>query len=142
MRSPCASMQMMEHTEYASSQSTRQNPRYLPDPEGKEVRFPILRDRVQNIYATLTVRLSHSGLFKKERFVEERSNLHNEDGWDVRHLPVRTAVRDRASLCYFFDQEAREEARFPFRGVYFCPFAAAGFVGKYSATPHFCVCSM
>jgi GTPase SAR1 family protein len=45
------------------SQSTRENPD-LPDPEGKAVIFDF-EGPVQNIFATLAVRLSHSGLFKK-----------------------------------------------------------------------------
>ncbi|MFL5591535.1 MAG: eIF2A-related protein [Ktedonobacteraceae bacterium] len=46
------------------SQSTRENPE-LPDPAGKTTIFSF-EGPVQNIYATLTVRLSHSGLFKKK----------------------------------------------------------------------------
>ena len=45
------------------SQSTRENPD-LPEPEGKAVIFDF-EGPVQNIFATLAVRLSHSGLFKK-----------------------------------------------------------------------------
>ncbi len=45
------------------SQSTRENPDLL-DPEGKTVIFDFERP-VQNIFATLAVPLSHSGVFKK-----------------------------------------------------------------------------
>src|SRR5205085_8606994 len=46
------------------SQSTRENPD-LPDPEGKTAVFSF-EGPVLNIYATLAVRFSHSGLFKKK----------------------------------------------------------------------------
>src|SRR5258708_39489101 len=46
------------------SQSTRENPD-LPNPEGKAVIFGF-EGPVQNVYATLAVRLSHSGLFQKK----------------------------------------------------------------------------
>ncbi len=46
------------------SQSTRENPD-LPNPEGKAVIFDF-EGPVQNIFATLAVRLSHSGFFKKK----------------------------------------------------------------------------
>ena len=45
------------------SQSTRENPN-IPEPEGKAVIFDF-EGPVQNIFATLAVRLSHSGLFKR-----------------------------------------------------------------------------
>src|SRR5205823_12565152 len=44
------------------SQSTRENPN-LPEPEGKAAVFSF-EGPVLNVYATLAVRLSHSGLFK------------------------------------------------------------------------------
>ena len=46
------------------SQLTRERPD-LPDPEGKTVTFGF-EGPVLNIYATLAVRLSHSGIFTKE----------------------------------------------------------------------------
>ena len=46
------------------SQSTRENPD-LPDPEGKSIIFTF-EGPVLNIYATLAVRLSNSGLFTKK----------------------------------------------------------------------------
>src|SRR5262249_48999838 len=46
------------------SQSMRENPD-LPDPEGKSVIFRF-EGPIVNIYTRLAVRLSHSGLFKKD----------------------------------------------------------------------------
>jgi hypothetical protein len=60
---------LLEHVEDGSylvfpSQVTRENPD-LPDPPGKALSYTF-EGAVLNIYATLAVRLAHSGLFTKK----------------------------------------------------------------------------
>ena len=69
------------------SQSTKENPD-LPDPEGTTVVFrfegPIL-----NIYATLAVRLAHSGLFKKQDLWKNAVTYTTSLGWYLWDVPTQ-----------------------------------------------------
>jgi hypothetical protein len=98
------------------SQSTRQNPD-LPDPEGKEVVFRF-EGPMQNIYATLSVRLSHSGLFKMKELWKNAVTYTTKMGGTF-GLFLQNSGEGQGELMLFFDQEAREEARFHFEEYIF-----------------------
>ncbi len=93
------------------SQSTRENPD-LPDPAGKEVDFSI-EGPVQNIYATLSVRLSHSGLFFK-RELWKNAIIYTTKIGGTYGLLLNNLGEGRAELTLFFDKIAKEEMRFHF----------------------------
>jgi WD40 repeat protein len=93
------------------SQSTRENPG-LPDPEGKAVIFTF-EGPVQNVYATLAVRLSHSGLFKKKDLWKNAMTYTTKMGGTY-GMFLHNAGEGRAELMLFFDKATREETRFHF----------------------------
>jgi WD40 repeat protein len=93
------------------SQFTREHPE-LPDPEGQAVVFtfggPLL-----SLYATLAVRLSHSGFFRKKDMWQNAAAYTAAGGgsYGIMLREVSEAVGD---LTLFFDDGASEEVRFPF----------------------------
>lgn len=93
------------------SQFTREHPD-LPDPEGKAVIFsfdgPLL-----NIYATLAVRLSHSGVFKKKEMWKNAATYTARVGGTC-GMFLREIEEARGELTLFFDMGASEETRFQF----------------------------
>jgi hypothetical protein len=93
------------------SQSTRTNPD-LPNPEGKGVIFRF-EGPIQNIYATLAVRLSHSGLFVKRDLWKNAATYTTKMG-GIYGLFLENMAEGLAELTLFFEQGAKEEISFHF----------------------------
>jgi small GTP-binding protein len=93
------------------SQLTRENPD-LPDPEGKSVVFNF-EGPVLNVYATLAVRLSHSGLFRKKEMWKNAATYAALVGGTC-GMFLREVEEGRGELTLFFDAAAGEETRFQF----------------------------
>ena len=93
------------------SQSTRENPD-LPDPEGKALIFRF-EGPVLNAYATLVVRLSHSGLFTKKELWKNAVTYTTKLGGTY-GMFLHNIGEGLAELVLFFDKAAREETRFHF----------------------------
>jgi hypothetical protein len=93
------------------SQLTRENPD-LPDPEGKSVVFDF-EGPVLNIYATLAVRLSHSGLFGRKEMWKNAATYAASVGGTC-GMFLREVEEGRGELTLFFDAAASEETRFQF----------------------------
>jgi len=93
------------------SQSTRENPD-LPNPEGKAVIFGF-EGPIQNVYSTLAVRLSHSGLFQKKELWKNAVTYTTMMGGTF-GLFLNNVEEGRAELILFFDKVAGEETRFHF----------------------------
>jgi GTPase SAR1 family protein len=93
------------------SQLTREHPD-LPDPAGKAVTFEF-EGPVLNIYATLAVRLSHSGLFKRgELWKNAATYTATVNG--TCGVFLHEVEEGRGELTLFFDAAASEETRFQF----------------------------
>ncbi len=93
------------------SQTTRENPDLL-DPEGAAVTFSF-EGPVIHIYATLAVRLSYSGIFRKvELWKNAVTYTTSRDG--IYGLLLSNIGEGRGELTLFFDNAAREEMRFHF----------------------------
>jgi hypothetical protein len=93
------------------SESTRENPD-LPNPENASTVFTF-EGPVRNIYATLAVRLSHSGLFSKKELWK------NAVIYDVRvggtcGIWLKEIEEGKGELTLFFDTRTSEETRFHF----------------------------
>ncbi len=93
------------------SQSTRENPD-LPDPEGQSVVFAF-EGPIHNIYATLAVRLSHSGIFKKKDLWKNTITYTANVG-GICGLFLRNIGEGRGELILFFNEMTSEETRFNF----------------------------
>lgn len=93
------------------SQFTRENPD-LPDPAGKSVVFSF-EGAVLNVYATLAVRLSHSGQFKKKEMWKNAAAYTAGIG-GVCGMFLRETGEGRGELTLFFDPNASETIRFQF----------------------------
>ncbi len=93
------------------SQSTRENPD-LPDPKGKVVVFDF-EGPVLNIYATLAVRLSHSGLFRKKELWRNAVTYTTSVGGTY-GIFLHNIGEGCGELTLFFDEAASEETRFHF----------------------------
>ena len=93
------------------SQSTREN-LDLPNPEGKAIVFSF-KGPVLNVYATLAVRLSHSGLFKKQELWRNAVTYTTRLGGTY-GIFLQNSGEGQAELTLFFDKTAREETRFHF----------------------------
>ncbi|HWT03542.1 MAG TPA: TIR domain-containing protein [Pyrinomonadaceae bacterium] len=93
------------------SQLTRENPD-LPDPEGKALVFNF-EGPVLNVYATLAVRLSHSGIFRKKEMWKNAATYAARAG-GVCGIFLREVEEGRGELTLFFDGPASEETRFQF----------------------------
>lgn len=93
------------------AQFTRDWPE-APDPEGKAVLFRF-DGPVQNIYATLAVRLSHSGLFTKDEMWKNAATFrpagHGRCGVFLRDVEEGTA-----ELTLFYSKKTSEARRFDF----------------------------
>jgi small GTP-binding protein len=93
------------------SQLTRENPE-MPDPEGKAVIFDF-EGPVLSIYATLAVRLSHSGVFKKKEMWKNAATYSTRVGGTC-GMFLREAEEAHGELTLFFDAQASEEVRLQF----------------------------
>jgi len=93
------------------SQSTRENVE-MPDPEDKTTAFNF-QGPVLNIYATLTVRLSHSGQFKKKELWRNAITYEASVGGTC-GLLLRNIGEGRGELTLFFDKEASKQTRIQF----------------------------
>jgi hypothetical protein len=93
------------------SQLTREHPD-LPDPEGKAVVFGF-EGALLNVYATLAVRLSHSGLFRKKEMWQNAATYIGRAGGTCGIL-LREVQEGSGELTLFFDAAASEETRFQF----------------------------
>ncbi|MEH2364314.1 hypothetical protein [Nostoc sp.] len=93
------------------SQFTREYPD-APDPEGKTVFFKF-EGAVLNIYATLAVRLSHSGLFIKKEMWRNAAIYSAKAGGSC-GMFLRELEEGKGELTLFFTPEASEETRFYF----------------------------
>jgi GTPase SAR1 family protein len=93
------------------SQLTREYPD-LPDPEGKAVIFTF-EGPVLNIYATLAVRLAHSGLFQKHELWKHAATYTARVGGTC-GMALREIEEGRGELTLFFNPDASEETRFHF----------------------------
>lgn len=93
------------------SEAVRENPN-MPDPEGKAVIFHF-EGPVQNIYTTLAVRLSHSGLFTRQALWKNAITYNARVG-GLCGLFLQEAGEGSGTLTLFFDQFASEETRFQF----------------------------
>lgn len=93
------------------SQLTRENPD-LPDPEGKAVIFNF-EGPVLNIYATLAVRLSYSGFFRKKEMWKNAAT-YSALGGGTCGMFLREVNEGRGELTLFFDQPTSEESKFQF----------------------------
>jgi class 3 adenylate cyclase len=107
---------LREHTDDGThlvfpTELTRRNPS-LPDPEGKTVAFTF-GGAVRNIYATLAVRLSHSGLFKKKEMWKNAAAYEATVGGTC-GMFIREIDEGFGELTLFFDDKASEQTRFQF----------------------------
>jgi hypothetical protein len=93
------------------SQLTRENPD-LPDPEGKAVTFAF-EGPLLNIYATLAVRLTHTGLLTKKELWKNAATYAARVGGTA-GIFLREIEEGRGELVLFFDGQASEETRFQF----------------------------
>jgi WD40 repeat protein len=94
------------------SQLTREH-QDLPDPEGKAVSFTF-EGSALNIYATLAVRLSYSGVFNKQNMWKNATiYTHTESSVGTYGLLLREQAEGRGEINLFFDA-ASEEMRFVF----------------------------
>ena len=93
------------------SQFTRDYPA-APEPEGQAVIFSF-EGPVLNVYATLCVRLAHSGLFTKADMWRNAA-LYTADVGGQCGLWLRDDGEGHAELTLFFDEAASEETRFHF----------------------------
>jgi small GTP-binding protein len=94
------------------SEATRVNEE-MPDPEGKTLIFEF-EGSVRNIYATLTVRLSRSGLFRKKALWKDAITYTTPRVGGLCGLFLQPIGEGRARLTLFFDSKASEETRFHF----------------------------
>jgi GTPase SAR1 family protein len=90
------------------SQSTRENPD-LPDPEGKAVIFSF-EGPVSNIYTTLAVRLSHSGIFKKVEIWKNAATFTTKAGGTY-GMFLQNIHEGQSELVLFFDKKTSEDTR-------------------------------
>ncbi|MGZ3609991.1 MAG: WD40 domain-containing protein [Ktedonobacteraceae bacterium] len=93
------------------SQSTRENPD-LPDPKGKAIIFDF-EGPVQNIFATLAVRLSHSGMFKKKETWKDAVIFTSRIGGSC-GMFLHNIGEGHAELTLFYGKTIGEETRFYF----------------------------
>ena len=93
------------------SQSTREK-QDLSDPEGKAVVFSF-EGPVLNIYATLAVRLSHSGVFRKKELWKDAVTYMTWMGGTC-GIFLRNLGEGYGELVLFFDRMASQETRYQF----------------------------
>jgi GTPase SAR1 family protein len=93
------------------SQSTREHPD-LPDPQGKTVVFSF-EGPVLGIYTTLAVRLSHSGMFKKQELWKNAVIYTTKVGGTC-GIFLQSSDEGQGILSLFFDKITSEETRIYF----------------------------
>lgn len=93
------------------SQLTRENPD-LPDPSGKAV-IITFEGPVLTVYATLAVRLSHSGVFRKKELWKNAATYTDLVG-GLCGFYAREIEEGRAEFALFFDAMASEQTRYQF----------------------------
>jgi GTPase SAR1 family protein len=93
------------------SQFTREHPG-LPQEQGKEVIFSF-EGPVMNVYATLAVRLSHSGHFTKKDMWKNAATFRARLGWTC-GLHLREIEEGCGDLTLFFEPTTSEETRLQF----------------------------
>jgi len=93
------------------SEAVRTRPE-LPDPEEKAIVFQF-EGPVQNIYATLVVRLSLTGIFKKQALWKDATTFSARVG-GLCGLLLQDSDEGQGQLTLFFDRLASEETRFQF----------------------------
>jgi WD40 repeat protein/GTPase SAR1 family protein len=93
------------------SQLTREN-QNLPDVQGKAVVFDF-EGAVLNIYATLVVRLSYSGIFKRKDMWKNAATF-NANIRGTCGIFLRGIEDGRGELTVFFDETASQETRIQF----------------------------
>ncbi|HEX5734746.1 MAG TPA: TIR domain-containing protein [Blastocatellia bacterium] len=93
------------------SQFTREMPE-ISDPLGKSVLFSF-KGAILNIYATLAVRLSHSGLFKKKAMWKNAASYTAIAGGTCGIL-LREIEEGHGELTLFFDSTTNEQTRYEF----------------------------
>jgi WD40 repeat protein len=94
------------------SQSTRENPNIF-DPEGKAVIFTF-EGPTLNIYATLAVRLAHSGLFKKKE-LWRNAVIYTTNKGGTYGILLQNMGEGSGEFTLFYDKKAAEgELRFYF----------------------------
>ena len=87
------------------SQFTNENPD-MPDPKEKAVIFSF-KGPIQNIYATLAVRLSHSGRFIKQKFWRNALTYTTEAG-GTHGILLDNKGEGKAELTLFFKGESKK----------------------------------
>ncbi len=95
------------------SQLTRENPD-LPDPAGKSSVFEF-DGALANIYATLVVRLSHSGVFQKEDMWKNAVTFTTKGSGQF-GLFLSELDEGRGSITTFFDGKCGSETKSEFEG--------------------------
>ncbi len=85
------------------SEAVRENPD-MPDPEGKSVIFSF-EGPIQNIYTTLAVRLSHSGLFARKELWKDAITYKARVGGTC-GMFLQETEEGRGQLTLFFDKAA------------------------------------
>ncbi len=93
------------------SQLTRES-EDLPDPRGKAVIFSF-EGPVQNVYATLVVRLSNSHVFQKSEMWRNAATYTTESG-GIFGIALRELGEGYAELVLFFNEFSREDLQFQF----------------------------
>lgn len=93
------------------SQLTRENPD-LPDPPGRALTFSF-EGPVQNVYATLIVRLSHSGFFKKHEMWKNAASFRVATSGTC-GVFLRDIDEGRAELTLFFDKHSSKDTKYNF----------------------------
>lgn len=93
------------------AQSTREYPD-MRDPAGKSVTFTF-EGPVPNVYATLCVRLSHSGEFERQSMWRNAAIYNAQSGGSC-GMAMHELEEGKAELSLFFDDKATEETRFAF----------------------------
>ncbi|MEW6738023.1 MAG: toll/interleukin-1 receptor domain-containing protein, partial [Acidobacteriota bacterium] len=93
------------------SQLRRERPD-LPDPDGKAVSFTF-EGPVLNIYATLVVRLSHSGRFKRKEMWKDAASYKAAFG-GICGIVLRNLGEGQGELTLFFDEVTSKETRLHF----------------------------
>ena len=101
------------------------------DPPGKTIIFTF-EGPVLNIYATLAVRLSHSGIFHK-RVLWQNAVEFVADVGGTCGIALRTPEEGKGEFTLFFDQAASEETRYHFEEyirVHLERYAAPGTIAR------------
>jgi small GTP-binding protein len=92
------------------SQLTRESPD-LPEPEGRTSVFTF-EGPVLNVYATLSVRLSHSGVFTRHEWWKNATTYHAVAGRCG--IIIREIEEGKGELTLFFSDDASDETRIVF----------------------------